>query len=98
MERDELYQELKECAFEALKLHPGVDYREWKTILTEQYAAEVEDAFGCLQNDVDEGLAGLWADEYEDPFTERTQTMCEWAQQLKDEEALDDYYKEVIPM
>lgn len=62
---DELYAELKYCAYEVLVLHPGCGKVEWMDTLLHDYHTEVVDVYGWSEKMQEDGLSKLWYEEYE---------------------------------
>ena len=52
--------ELKDAAQEVWRDNPGITFEEWRHTLIEQYPAEIVDALGIDEKEVDSQLFLLW--------------------------------------
>lgn len=52
--------ELKDAAQEVWQDNPGIMFEEWRHTLIEQYPAEIVDALGIDEKEVDSQLFELW--------------------------------------
>ncbi|MBQ9417065.1 MAG: hypothetical protein IJU19_00595 [Bacteroidales bacterium] len=94
-QEDKVLEKLKSVAFEALLLHPGSGYREWSTILVEQYTMEVYDVFGEDEDDIRPSLAKLWMEDYQDIASGQTYTYRDWSKAFATPEAAQ-FYKDMV--
>ncbi len=77
----DLYEDLKEGAWNILHENPGIDFGDWQVMLIEHYPTEVVDAIGSHPAEVYATLTDMWdCDEYEDTDTEECHTFAEWAE------------------
>lgn len=86
-------EELKEAAFEYLRLNPGTEFGDWQQGLISDCPAEVVDALGTDPEQVYASLADLWETDYCDPDTGIEQRFSEWALAFATENAVDLYYR-----
>lgn len=52
--------ELKDAAQEVLQDNPGATFEEWRHTLMEQYPAEIVDALGTNEEEVNSRLYEIW--------------------------------------
>jgi hypothetical protein len=90
--QDELLDELKASAFEALLLNPGCTLDTWAAILERQYGTELVDAFGTQPSKIRQSLMALWGKPYTDPASGISHTFEDWAKALVTEESVGMYY------
>ena len=89
---DEIIDELKTAAFEALLLYPGSEEGDWEHVLVEQYPMEIVDAYGTDPEDAYASLASLWETPYLDPNSGLEYTFSTWAECFCNESAVQMYY------
>lgn len=89
--QDETLEELKTAAFEVLLLNPGCCCAEWITILTEQYATELTDAYGTNPVEVYASLTDLWESPYFDKNSGLEYDYKTWAEALWTDAAVQMY-------
>lgn len=88
----ELYDTLKECAWNILHENPGTDYGDWVTMLIEQYPSEIVDALGPHPAETYASLADMWeTGDYEDEETGMCHTLQGWAEYFATEQSVDLY-------
>ncbi len=74
--------ELKECAFNVIKLHPGIDCNKWIDELIRHYTVQVIDMYGGNPGLIYNELTVLWEKEYLDETTGMMNTFSGWSKQL----------------
>ena len=91
--QDELLEELKASAFEALLLNPGCTLDTWASILERRYGTELVDAFGTNPSKIRQSLTAMWDKPYTDPVSGLRHTFGNWAKALATEESVGMYYE-----
>lgn len=91
--QDELLEELKASAFEALLLNPGCTLDTWASILERRYGTELVDAFGTDPSKIRQSLTAMWGKPYTDPVSGLRHTFEDWAKALATEESIGMYYE-----
>lgn len=91
--QDELLEELKASAFEALLLNPGCTLDTWASILERRYGTELVDAFGTNPSKIRQSLTAMWDKPYTDPVSGLRHTFGDWAKALATEESVGMYYE-----
>lgn len=91
--QDELLDELKASAFEALLLNPGCTLDTWVTILEKRYGMELVEAFGTEPSKIRQSIIALWDKPYTDPASGLRHTFGDWARALTTEESVGMYYE-----
>lgn len=88
----DFYEELKEAAWNILHENPDTDLESWKTLLIEQYPAEVVDALGTNPPEVYAELSDWWNSMgYDDGITDLCYTFRDWAEYFATERSVELY-------
>lgn len=84
--------ELREASWTILHENPGSDHNDWRSLLLQQYPAEVVDAFGPDPVKALERLADWWDYmDYTDPDTGEKHTFREWAEYFATDQSVELY-------
>ena len=90
----DLYDDLKEAAWNVLHDNPGCGFDEWSSTLVEQYPTEVVDALGASSKEVYAALADLWdSTDYGDLETGECHTLQQWAEYFATDKSVELYDK-----
>lgn len=88
----ELYDELKDAAWNVLHDCPGCDCGDWMQELFEQYPSEVVDALGVDPYEVRAQLEDWWDSmDYEDERTGMCERYRDWAEYFCTEKSVELY-------
>lgn len=84
--------ELQEAAWNILHENPDTDLESWKTMLIEQYPAEVVDALGTNPPEVFAELTDWWESMgYDDGITDLCYSFRDWAEYFATERSVELY-------